>query len=185
MGQAFRIVPRSGFFPPTDNTSFSHNSSIGFPYGWNWTTGDSVGSQAAGSYYLGFGHNLGSFNPPGGLPIGGSGGPFQSTPMGVGPNPQMQGGNNVPFQQPPLRPGHMSSPSNQRIPMVLMWNAYQNGRIPIYASILSKWLSLSSKPVNEGALWPIHSQYYIAFKSEPICEHITSFLGYSQVFIFI
>ena len=32
--------------------------------------------------------------------MGGSGGPFQQQPMGEGPNPQMQGGNNVPFRKP-------------------------------------------------------------------------------------
>lgn len=89
MRQASRIVPRSKFFPPIGNPSFSNNPNVLFPYGWNWTSGALVGTQATISYYSGFGHNLGSFNPSGGPPMGGSGGPFQPPPMGAGPNPQM------------------------------------------------------------------------------------------------
>ena len=44
--------------------------------------------------------------------MGGSGGPFQQQPMGESSNPQMQGGNNIPFQQPPVEPGHMPNPSH-------------------------------------------------------------------------
>jgi hypothetical protein len=88
MGQASGIVPGSGFFPPTSNPVFLHNPNVSFPYGWNWTSGASIGYQTVGPSYFGFAHNLGGFNPSGGLPMGGSGGPFQSTPMGEGPNPQ-------------------------------------------------------------------------------------------------
>lgn len=60
-----------------------------------------------GSSFSSSGNNLGGFNPSSGPPMGGNGGPFQPTRMGVGPNPLTQGGNIVPFQQPPLGPGHM------------------------------------------------------------------------------
>ena len=50
--------------------------------------------------------------------------------MGAGPNPQMQGGNNVTFQQSPLRPRQMPNPSNQGVPMVPMGNLYQMGGYP-------------------------------------------------------
>ena len=96
--QSSGIVPRSEFLPPTDNPSFSNNPNVGFPYGWNWTSGASARTQAAGSSYPSFGHNLGGFNPSGGPSMGGIGGPFQPPPSGAGPNPEMQGGNNAPFQ---------------------------------------------------------------------------------------
>ena len=64
--------------------------------------------------------------------MGGSGGPFQPTPMGVGPNPQMQGGNNVPYQQPPFGPRKMSNPLNQGVSMVPMGNPYQMGGHPSF-----------------------------------------------------
>jgi len=61
-------------------------------------SGFPVGTQVIGSSYLGFGHNLRGFNPSSGPTMGGSGGSFQPQPLEVGPNPQMQGVNNVPFQ---------------------------------------------------------------------------------------
>ena len=127
MGQASGIVPGSAFYAPTCNPNFSNNPNVGFPYGWNWTSSASVISQAAGPSYSGFGHNLGGFTPSCGPPIGGSGDPFQPTPMGAGPNLQMQGGSNVPLQQPPLGPKHTPNPSNQGASMVPMGNPYQMG----------------------------------------------------------
>ena len=127
MGQASRIVLGSGFPPPTDNPGFLDNPNVGFPYGWNWTSGASVDTQAAGSSYPSFGHNLGGFNPSGGPPMGGSGGPFQSPPLGVGPNPKTEEGSNDPFKQPPLGPGQMPNASNQGVLVIPMGNPYQMG----------------------------------------------------------
>ena len=76
------IVPRCGFFPPTGNPRFSNNPNVGFPYGWNWTSGVAIGTQEVGSSYLCFGHNLGGFNPFGGPSMEGNGGPFQPPPLG-------------------------------------------------------------------------------------------------------
>lgn len=134
MRQAYGIVLGSGFSPPTGKPRFSHNPNVGFPYGWNWTSGSSVESKIVGPSYSGFAHSLGGFSPFGGIPMGGSGGPFQPTPMGAGPNPQMQGGSNVPFQHPPLRPGEMPTPSNQVVHMVPMGNLYQMGGHTSYPS---------------------------------------------------
>lgn len=47
--------------------------------------------------------------------------------MGAGRNPQMQGGRNVPFQQPPVGPRHMLSHSHQGVSMIPMRNTYQMG----------------------------------------------------------
>lgn len=47
--------------------------------------------------------------------------------MGVGPNPQMQGDSNVPFQQPPVGLRYMPNPSKPGVPMVPMGNPYQMG----------------------------------------------------------
>jgi hypothetical protein len=82
MGQASRISPRSGVLPPTGNPSFSHNPNVGFPYGWNWTSSASVGSQAVSSSYSSFEHNLDSFNPSRSPHIGGISGPFSAHTYG-------------------------------------------------------------------------------------------------------
>ena len=115
MGQASGIVPERGFPPPTGNPSSLQNPNVGFPYGWNWTSSVPVGSQATSSSYSGFGQNLGSFNPFGNAPTGGISGTFKPTPIGASSNPQIQGGNNVSFQQPPFRPRQMPNPSNQSV----------------------------------------------------------------------
>ena len=47
--------------------------------------------------------------------------------MLVDSNPQTQGGNNDPFQQPPIGPRQMPNPPNQSIPMVPMGNLYLMG----------------------------------------------------------
>ena len=166
MGQASGIVPGRGFFPPTSNPIFSHNPNVCFSYGWNWTSGASIGSQTVGPSYYGFVQNLGGFNPSSGLPIGGSGGPFQPTPMGVCPNPQTQGGNNVPFQHPPLGPGKTPTPSNQIFPMVPMGNPYPIGG---YQFIPQSYLGGYPYPPNKymvggGCIWVVRSLHHVIFK---------------------
>ena len=146
MGQASGIVPKSGFFPPIGKPSFSHNSNVGFPYRWNWTSDASLGTQPSGSYYPSFGHNLGGFNPFGGPSMGGNGGPFEPPPSREGPNPQMQGGNNVPFNQPPIGHGYTPYPSNQGGPMVPIGNPYHMGG---YQSMPHSYLASYSYPPNQ------------------------------------
>jgi hypothetical protein len=146
MGQASGIVPKSVFFPPTGNPSFSHNPNVGFPYEWNWTSSAPVGSQVASSSYSDFGQNLEGFNPFGSPHIRGISGPFQPTHMVAGSNTHVQGGRNVPFQLPPFGPGQMPNLSNQNVPMVPMGNLYPTGG---YQSMPQPYPGSSPYPPNQ------------------------------------
>ena len=98
---------------------------MGLSYGRNWTGSASVSSQAVSSSYSGFGPNMGNFNPSGNPPAGGINSFFQPTPMGITPNPQMLGGNNVPLQQPSLGSGYTPNMPNPNI--LSIGNLYQMG----------------------------------------------------------
>ena len=136
MGQTFGIVPRRGFFPHIDNPVFSHNPNVGFPYGWNWTSGASVASQIAGPSYFGFAHNLGGFNPLGGLPMGGSVVLFNQHLWGQVLILKRKGESTFPFKNP-LRTWTNAYSFQPKCPNGTHGESVPNGRIYIFSSTLS------------------------------------------------
>lgn len=145
-GHRSGVFPGSRFFPPLHNPSSSQNPNASLPYGWNWTSSILVGSQVANSSYSGFGQNLGNFNPTCNPPTGGISVFFQPTPMGVIPNPQAQGGNNVPLQQPSLGSGQVPHIPTPSIPSVPMGNPYKMGK---YQAMPQPYLGSYPYPPNQ------------------------------------
>ena len=65
--------------------------------------------------------------------------------MGVSPNPQAQGGNNIPHQQPSFGPRQIPNMPNLNISLIPMGNLYQMGG---YQSMPQPYLGSYPYPPN-------------------------------------
>ena len=120
---------------------------------------------------------MGGLNLSGTPHIGGISGPFHPMPMGAGSNPHMQGGNNVPFQQPHFRLGKMPNPSNQSVPTVPMGNPYQMGG---YQPMPQPYPRSSPYPPNqyiEGGYGPFHLNTISPLNQNPFLSTQLPFLA--------